>query len=81
MPLYLCTHLFNFIKDYYPYFKECIEDNIVKELEKIIHKIGAYNYLESIEGSVICKLINQTLGIQEKWSNCPKMLELSFLTD
>jgi hypothetical protein len=67
------------IYDNYPYNKKLSEEQIQKILRKIIQKIGQKEYLYSVEDNVICKMINQTLMLNEKWLDTEKMPEIAFL--
>ena len=44
-----------------------------------MQKIGQKEYLYDVEQNVICKLINQTLMLREKWENTEKTPEIAFL--
>lgn len=69
----------NYIHYNYPYNKKLTEEQLQNDLEGIIHKIGQKEFLYSMEENVICKLINQSLMISEKWEDTPNVLEISFL--
>ena len=49
------------------------------DLQKIIQKIGQGGYLYTVEENVICKLINQTLMLNDRWKDEEKMPEMAFL--
>ena len=44
-----------------------------------MQKIGQKGYLYSVEESVVCKLINQTLFLKDSWRDDGKMPEIAFL--
>lgn len=71
--------LSGYIQDNYPYYKKISEDHLRNDLEKIIHKIGRENYLSGVEENVVCKLLNQTLMLYEKWENTERDPEIAFL--
>ena len=68
-----------YVKENYPYNKKLSEQQIQKDIAKIIHRIGQEDYLLDVEENVICKLINKTLMINKKWDNCDTALEIAFL--
>lgn len=68
-----------FIMSNYPYEKDFSEVQIKKILSRIIQKIGQQEYLYSIEESVICKLINESLLLFDKFTYEGKKSELAFL--
>jgi hypothetical protein len=71
--------LLKYIYDNYPCNKKLSEKQIQDILIKIIQKIGQDEFLYSVEESVICKLINQTLMLNKKWLDTEKLLEIAFL--
>ena len=71
--------ILHFICDNYPCNKEITEEKLKMILKKIIHRIGQRNYLCSVEENVICKLLNQTLMINEKSNSQETILEKAFL--
>lgn len=71
--------LLNYIYDNYPCNKKLSEKQIQEILRKIIQKIGQNDFLYSVEDSVVCKLINQTLMINNKWLDLEKTPEIAFL--
>jgi hypothetical protein len=71
--------MLNYIYDNYPCNKKLSEAQMQKILTKIIQRIGHNDYLYSVEESVICKLINQTLMLNEKWLDVEKIPEIAFL--
>lgn len=71
--------LFEYIKNNYPYNKNLLEEQVCNDLTRIIQKIAQKEYLYTVEESVICKLINQTLMLHEKWPNTERIPEISFL--
>jgi hypothetical protein len=73
------VELLNYIYANYPCNKKMSEQQIQDVFEKIIHRIGQENFLYSVEESVICKLINQTLMINEKWTDTETTPEIAFL--
>lgn len=72
-------NMYDFIKDNYPYEKIFSELQIQMILSKIIHKIGQQEYLCSIEENVVCKLINESLLLFDKFTAEEKQSELAFL--
>lgn len=71
--------LLNYINDNYPYNKKISESQLQKDVMKIAQRIGQKNYLCSVEENVICKLINRTLMLHEKWTDTEKIPEIAFL--
>lgn len=71
--------LLSYIHDNYPYNKKFSEKQFQDILEKIIHKIGQKEFLCNVEENVVCKLINRTLMLNEKWKNVENILEIAFL--
>jgi hypothetical protein len=71
--------LLRYIYDNYPCNKKLLEKQIQDILIKIIQKIGQDEFLYSVEESVICKLINQTLMLNKKWLDTEKVPEIAFL--
>lgn len=69
----------DFINDNYPCNKILVEDQIQNDLEHIVHKIGKQNFLNSVEEEVICKLVNQTLMLNDRWENVESVPEIAFL--
>ena len=68
-----------FISDNYPYNKEINVEQMQNDLNKIIHRIGQKNFLYSIEENIICKLINQSMMIEEKWDDVETISEINYL--
>lgn len=68
-----------FIENNYPCNKEITQEKAEVILKKIIQRIGRKKYLYSIEENVVCKLINQTLMINEKVDIEETMPEKAFL--
>ena len=50
-----------------------------ENLKKIIQHIGQTEYLYTVEDNVICKLINQTLMLNDRWEDTEKKPEIAFL--
>lgn len=73
------SDLINFINDNYPCYKSISEGLLQKDIMKIVHRIGQNSYLCNVEENVICKLINQTLMLYEKWMDTEKVPEIAFL--
>ena len=67
------------VRCYNPCNKILSEKQICADLIKIMQKIGQKEYLYDVEQNVICKLINQTLMLREKWENTEKTPEIAFL--
>lgn len=73
--------MLNYINGVYPCNKKLSKEELKKDLEKIVQKLGSSGYLYNVEENVICKLINQTLLSKEKWSEDEKAPEIAFLKD
>lgn len=71
--------ILEYIQDNYPYNKKIDKKQLENDLEGIIHKIGQKQFLCSVEESVICKLINQSMMIYEKWNETENTAEIAFL--
>ena len=71
--------ILKYIHDNYPYNKRFCEKQLQDDLEKIIHRIGQKHFLYGVEENVVCKLINQTLMLYEKWKDPENVAEISFL--
>ncbi len=69
----------NFIIENYPWNKKLSDEIIEKLLEKIVQKIGKKSYLCSAEENVLCKMINQTLLLNESLNDEEIMAEKAFL--
>ena len=69
----------NFIIENYPWNKKLSDEIIEKLLEKIVQKIGKKSYLCSVEENVLCKMINQTLLLNESLNDEEIMAEKAFL--
>lgn len=69
----------DFINDSYPCNKILAEEQIQMDLEHIVHRIGQQKFLNSLEEDVICKLINQTLMLNDRWENVESVPEIAFL--
>ena len=61
--------MLQYINEHYPLYKQFSEDEIQELLTKIVHRIGQEKYLHSIEENIICKMINQTLMLSDRWSD------------
>lgn len=68
-----------YIHDNYPYNKSFSEEQMQADLAKIIHRIGQKEFLCSIEENVVCKLINQSMMVYEKWRETENVAEIAFL--
>ena len=55
------------------------EEQLQENLKKIIQHIGQKEYLYTVEDNVICKLINQTLMLNDRWEDTEKKPEIAFL--
>lgn len=64
MPEY--NRLYLFLKENYPYEKEFSNEHVQKIICNIIQSIGQSNFLNTVEENVVCKLINQTLLLDDK---------------
>lgn len=71
--------VYKFVKDNYPYEKNLSREQLPQVLTRIIQKIGQQEYLYSVEESVICKMINQSLLLYDKWQDSEKTSEIAFL--
>lgn len=71
--------MIHYINENYPCNKTISEDQMQADLTKIVQKIGQYDFLYNVEENVICKLINQTLMLYEKWPDTESMPEIAFL--
>ena len=71
--------MLHYVNGIYPCNKKLSEKEIQNDLEKIIQKIGSPGYLYTVEENVVCKLINETLFLKEKWSGAENLLEIAFL--
>ena len=64
MPEY--NRLYLFLKENYPYEKEFSNEHVQEIICNIIQNIGQSNFLNTVEENVVCKLINQTLLLDDK---------------
>ena len=71
--------ILQYINEHYPVNKQFAEERLYVLLEKVIHRIGQKKFLYNIEENVICKLINQTLMLSDKWGDVESAPELAFL--
>lgn len=71
--------LLQVINDNYPCNKVLEKEKLQTVLESIIHKIGKVDYLESLEENVVCKIINQSLLLNDRWDDTENLPEISFL--
>lgn len=76
MPEY--NRLYLFLKENYPYEKEFSNEHVQEIICNIIQNIGQSNFLNTVEENVVCKLINQTLLLDDKIPD-EKMPEMAFL--
>ena len=76
MPEY--NRLYLFLKENYPYEKEFSNEHVQKIICNIIQSIGQSNFLNTVEENVVCKLINQTLLLDDKIPD-EKIPEIAFL--
>jgi hypothetical protein len=72
-------NLSHYIHENYPSNKVFNDEKLQRILEKIIQNIGKNSYLTGIEENVICKLINQSLLINDKWTENENAPEIAFL--
>lgn len=77
MPEY--NKMLDYIYENYPYNKDMTREQIQRDLVKIIQKIGQKEYLSTVEENVICKMINQTIMLHERWNGEGKNPEIAFL--
>lgn len=68
-----------YIENNYPCNKRFSEEQLQEDLKKIVQHIGQTEYLYTVEDNVICKLINQTLMLNDRWEDAEKMPEIAFL--
>lgn len=71
--------LIMYIQENYPYNKKLSEKQLQDDLVKIIHRIGQKDFLCSVEENVVCKLINQSMMLYEKWKDVENAAEIAFL--
>lgn len=68
-----------YIHENYPCNKELSEKRMRDDLGKIIHRIGQKEFLCSVEENVVCKLINRSMMLYEKWKDVENAAEIAFL--
>ncbi len=68
-----------YIENNYPCNRRFSEEQLQENLKKIIQHIGQTEYLYTVEDNVICKLINQTLMLNDRWEDTEKKPEIAFL--
>ena len=68
-----------YIENNYPCNRRFSEEQLQENLKKIIQHIGQKEYLYTVEDNVICKLINQTLMLNDRWEDTEKKPEIAFL--
>lgn len=61
-----------YIENNYPCNRRFSEEQLQENLKKIIQHIGQTEYLYTVEDNVICKLINQTLMLNDRWEDTEK---------
>ena len=71
--------ILQYIQDNYPYNKKISKEQLENDLKKIIHRIGQKQFLYNVEENVICKLINQSMMLHEKWKDTENTAEIAFL--
>ena len=71
----------NYLEINYPRNKVLSMEQVQEDLIRIIQKIGKKDCLYTIEENVVCKLINQSLLIHDKWGEEENSLEIAFLKD
>ena len=76
MPEY--NRLYLFLKENNPNEKEFSNEHVQKIICNIIQSIGQSNFLNTVEENVVCKLINQTLLLDDKIPD-EKIPEIAFL--
>ena len=69
----------NYLENNYPRNKVLSKEQVQADFIKIIQKIGKKENLFTIEENVVCKLINQSLLIYDKWIEEENSLEIAFL--
>ncbi len=77
MPEY--DEISKYVYENYPYNKRVSEKQLRDDLKKIIHRIGRKEFLCHVEENVVCKLINQSLMLHEKWEDSENLAEIAFL--
>ena len=78
LPTGFYSALYLFLKENYPYEKEFSNEHVQKIICNIIQSIGQSNFLNTVEENVVCKLINQTLLLDDKIPD-EKIPEIAFL--
>lgn len=68
-----------YIENNYPCNRKFSEEQLQEILKKIVQHIGQTEGLYTVEDNVICKLINQTLMLNDRWEDAEKLLEIAFL--
>lgn len=68
-----------FIKSKYPNQHHPEDAEIIRSLNKVIHRIGKREYLTNVHQNVICKLINETILLKDSFPKDENVLELAFL--
>ena len=69
----------NAINDNYPCNKIFDQTQISEMIESIAQRIGKTTYLDSIEENVICKIINKSMLLNDRWQKNEIAPEIGFL--
>lgn len=69
----------NAINDNYPCNKIFDQSQISEMIENIAQRIGKTKYLESVEELVVCKIINKSMMLNDRWLKNENTPEISFL--
>ena len=69
----------NAINDNYPCNKIFDQTQIAEMIENIVQRIGKTTYLDSIEENVVCKIINKSMMLNDRWQKNEIAPEIGFL--
>ena len=69
----------NAINDNYPCNKIFDQTQISEMIESIAQRIGKTTYLDSIEENVVCKIINKSMLLNDRWQKNEIAPEIGFL--
>ena len=68
-----------YIGSSYPINKKFDNENIIELLPRIIQQIGKKDAINDLENQVVLKLINDSMGVHNKWRKVPKDAEIKYL--
>ncbi|MDF1618739.1 CRISPR-associated protein Csn2-St [Petrocella sp. FN5] len=68
-----------FIVNHYPYHKELNDEELIRLITPIIHKIGYKDQLLDVESQVILKMINSSENIVTEHAKVPNLLALEYI--